>query len=123
AAARFPGRLVVAADVKGRTIVVRGWTEASELEVVSYLRSIGDLPLAGVLVTAVHVEGQMKGPDVELVRAAVAASPLPVFAAGGIGSIADVRAVGAAGAKGAVSGMAIYTGNIDLNELAKELSE
>lgn len=123
AAARFPGKLVVAADVKERTIVVRGWTESSELEITSYLRSIGDLPLAAVLVTAVHVEGRMKGPDVALVRAAVAASTLPIFAAGGIGSIADVRAVRAAGAKGAVSGMAIYTGNLDLNELAKELSE
>ncbi|HEX7664921.1 MAG TPA: 1-(5-phosphoribosyl)-5-[(5-phosphoribosylamino)methylideneamino] imidazole-4-carboxamide isomerase [Polyangiaceae bacterium] len=121
-AARFPGKLVVAADVKERTIVVRGWTEASEFEIASYLRAIGDLPLAGALVTAVHVEGKMQGPDVELVRVASTASPLPIFAAGGIGSIADLRAVYAAGAKAAVTGMAIYTGNIDVNELGKELS-
>ena len=121
ASARFPRRLVVAADVRHRTIVTKGWTESSEREIGSFLRQIATLPLAGALVTAVHVEGKMEGPDLDLVRDAAAASPLPIFASGGIGKIEDLRSLAARGAKAAVVGMAIYTGRIDLEGL-KELS-
>lgn len=119
--ARFPGKLVVAADVRGRAIVTRGWTETTNREIGSFLRGIAQLPLAGALVTAVHVEGKMEGPDADLVRHAASASSLPVFASGGIGSVDDLRAVAAAGGHAAVVGMAVYTGRIELESL-KEIT-
>jgi len=73
-------------------------------------------------VTAVHQEGRLAGPDVELIRAAVAATRLPVQASGGIRSLDDLRELAAAGAAEAVVGMALYTGALDPDAVAKEFA-
>ena len=56
--------------------------------------------------TAIERDGTLTGPDLELVRAAVAAGPA-VLAAGGIRSPEDVAALAAAGAEAAVVGRAL----------------
>ena len=62
-ARRYPGRLLVAVDVRYRQVVVRGWAQTLPLNVLDVVRTLGGLPLAGLLVTAVHREGQMGGPE------------------------------------------------------------
>lgn len=119
-AARFPGRLVVAADVRGRQVVTRGWTQAAGLSLDDFLARLAGLPLSGVLVTAVHVEGQLRGVDLPLVRDAARLSPAPLIASGGVSTLDDLRALALAGASAAVIGMALYTGRLDLAALARE---
>ena len=84
------------------------------------LHRLAALPLAGVLVTAVHAEGRMTGPDVPLTRDVVRQLPHPVYASGGIGSIDDLRALDSIRAAGAVIGMALYTGALDARQAALE---
>src|SRR5687768_12247832 len=88
----FPGQLVLAADVRQRQVVTRGWRYDSGRDVLEVLTALGSLPLAAIMVTAVHREGQMTGPDLQLVEAVVgAAGRIPVYVAGGIGSLEDLR--------------------------------
>jgi phosphoribosylformimino-5-aminoimidazole carboxamide ribotide isomerase len=119
-AARHPGRLVVAADVRGETVVSRGWTQETALSIVALLARLAPLPLAGVLVTAVHVEGQLQGVDLALMRKAAGAARVPLIASGGVTTLEDLRALAGAGAAAAVIGMALYTGRLDPLALAKE---
>jgi phosphoribosylformimino-5-aminoimidazole carboxamide ribotide isomerase len=119
---RHPGRVVVAADVRGREIVVRGWTGGSGLDVVDVARRTGELPLGGLLVTAVHREGQLAGPDLGLVGDVAGATPHPVIASGGIRSADDLRALERAGAAAAVIGMALYVGAMEPERIAREFT-
>lgn len=119
---RFPRRLVVAADVRGREIVTRGWTTGGGIEVEPYLILLEMVPLAGILVTAVHQEGRLAGPDLALIRDCVTAASVPLIASGGIASIEDLRALQGAGAAGAVLGMALYTGAVDPAAVAREFT-
>ena len=121
-AARFPNRLVVAADVRGRAVVTRGWSAETALDVADLLRRLEPLPIAAVLVTAVHVEGSLGGPDLDVVRLAVSSSSKPVIASGGIASLDDLRRLAETGAAEAVVGMALYTGRIDPSALAQEFA-
>ena len=121
-AERFPGRVVVAADVKGREVVTRGWTAGSARDIASVLESLRDLPLGGLLVTAVHKEGQMDGVDLPLMEEVVRASRHPLSASGGVTTLEDLRALGRVGASGAVIGMALYTGKLDAGEVAREFA-
>jgi phosphoribosylformimino-5-aminoimidazole carboxamide ribotide isomerase len=121
-AARFPDRLVVAADVRGRQVVAKGWTEATALTLDALLERVAALPLAAVLITAVHVEGQLAGIDLPLFEGAVKRSRQPVIASGGVTTVADLRLLARAGVSAAVIGMAIYTGRIRLEELAEEIA-
>lgn len=116
----FPGRLIVAADVRGQRVVTKGWAETSRLDVTDFVESLRDLPLAGVLVTAVHKEGQMDGTDLPLMEDVVDVSAFPVLASGGVSSIDDMRALEHRGLAGAVLGMALYTGALDARHLVEE---
>ena len=60
----------------------------------------------------------LEGPDLELVRHVVERSGLPVLAAGGIGSEADLDALEQAGAEGAIVGRALLDGRIQLTDRA-----
>ncbi len=115
-----PGRVVVAVDVRSREVLVRGWTRGSGREVTDLARELDGLPLAGLLVTAVHCEGTLAGPDVALYEALRASTRIPLVASGGIASPADLRSLAAVGCSSAVVGMALYTGALDPRAVAAE---
>ncbi len=121
-AARFPGRLIVAADVRAGRLAVRGWRGAVDGDVALTIRELSTLPLSGLLVTAVDVEGSLSGPSLALIERAVAASALPIIAAGGVGSVSDLRALAARGAAAVVIGMALYSGTIAPETLIAEFA-
>jgi phosphoribosylformimino-5-aminoimidazole carboxamide ribotide isomerase len=123
ASARHPGRLIVAADTRGREVVTRGWAHRTGLDLLDLVSRWRELPLGGLLVTGVHREGRLAGPDLELIRAAAGAARCPLLASGGIGGIEDLRALARAGAAGAVIGMAIYVGALEPRAVAREFSE
>jgi phosphoribosylformimino-5-aminoimidazole carboxamide ribotide isomerase len=119
-AAQFPNRLIVAADVRERHVVTRGWNRLLPIDVVDAVDALRGLPLAGVLVTAVHREGRLEGPDMALMETVVARASAPVYAAGGIASLVDLHALAGAGVAATVIGMALYTGAVDPRALVAE---
>jgi phosphoribosylformimino-5-aminoimidazole carboxamide ribotide isomerase len=80
------------------------------------------LPVAAVLVTAVHREGLMEGPDLHLIRDVLRQSRVPVQASGGISDVADLRALAEMGVSSTIVGMALYTGKLDKSLVAKEFN-
>lgn len=121
-AARLPHRVVVAVDVRGTEVLVRGWQSSSGRDVFALLEELEPLPLAGVLVTAVHREGRLAGTDEALFREVARASKHPLHASGGVTTLDDLRTLRAAGAKAAVVGMALYTGALDPRAVAEEFA-
>ena len=117
-----PGRIVVAADAREREVVVHGWTEGAGQSVCHFMRSLDDLPLAGILVTDVSREGRLAGIDTQLFGDVVLCSAHPILAAGGIAVEEDLRRLAEAGVAGAVLGMSIYAGDIDAARVAREFS-
>ncbi len=120
---RFPGAIVVAADTKERSLVTRGWTRTSSRNVIDLVEELNDLPLAGVLVTAVHREGQLQGPDIQLMEDVVRASAHPVQSSGGIRGMNDLHDLAEEGVAAAIVGMAIYTGALDPRAAAEEFTQ
>src|SRR5205814_7972956 len=92
-AQQFPQEIIVAADVRDRRVVTRGWARTLPTTILDAVEELNPLPLAGLLVTAVHKEGQMQGTDLALMEDVAVASNFPVYASGGIASIADLRAL------------------------------
>ena len=117
-----PGRLIVAADVRERRVVTRGWAKTLPLDIRLVVERLNALPLAGLLVTAVHREGQLAGTDLPLMEEVAQASRFPVYASGGITSVDELRALDQRGVAGAVIGMALYTGAMDPRTVAREFA-
>lgn len=122
-ASLYPGLLVVATDVRERRVVTRGWVRALPLDVLDVVNDLNALPLGGILVTAVHLEGQMRGTDLALMEDVAEASHFPVIASGGVTTMNDIRALEHRGVSAVVIGMALYTGVLDARQLAQEFGE
>ncbi|MDQ6926606.1 MAG: HisA/HisF-related TIM barrel protein, partial [Candidatus Eremiobacteraeota bacterium] len=109
-----------AADVRDRSVETRGWERTLPKRVTDLVEELAGVPLAALLVTAVHKEGQMQGVDRRLVEDVVEVATVPVLASGGVGSVHDLRVLADCGAAGAVVGMALYTGALDARAVAEE---
>jgi phosphoribosylformimino-5-aminoimidazole carboxamide ribotide isomerase len=108
-------KLVVALDVRDGIVRTAGWTESS-LKLDDAIDLCVAAGVARLLCTAIDRDGTLAGPDVELVAHVVERSGLPVLAAGGIRSQADVDALARAGAEGAIVGRALLEGALRLRQ-------
>ena len=88
--------------------------------VLDVIERLNDIPLGGVLVTAVHREGQLAGNDLFLMEDVAELCVHPVIASGGIASVTDLRELSDRGIAAAVVGMALYTGSLDARAIAEE---
>jgi phosphoribosylformimino-5-aminoimidazole carboxamide ribotide isomerase len=122
-ASLFPGELIVAADVRDRRVVTRGWERTLARNILDVVEELNALALAGVMVTAVHREGQLAGTDLFLMEDVAEVSDHPLYVSGGITTMADLRALDDFGTAGAIIGMALYTGTLDARLVAEEFSE
>ena len=106
-----PGETVIGIEVAdGR---IRARAADVDLELASTLGWLTAAGAEALLVTAVDRVATVAGPDTALVRR-VARAGLPLLAAGGIRSLADLEALRAAGASGAVVGRSALEGSLDL---------
>jgi phosphoribosylformimino-5-aminoimidazole carboxamide ribotide isomerase len=116
AAARFGDGLVVAVDARDGLVVADGWTTTSALPATELARACAGAGVRRLLVTSASRDGSLAGPDAELLADVVAASGLPVLAAGGISSLDDLALVRELGCEGAILGSALWTGRVSLRD-------
>jgi len=110
-------QILIALDSKGGKIVVKGWREATNFTAEEVIQELEPY-CGGFLCTYVDKEGMMQGTDLGWFGRLRAATSHEITAAGGITTIEDIAALDALNIDAAV-GMAIYTGLLNLDELAK----
>ena len=125
-AARYPGRVAVGLDARGRQVAVKGWTETTELDLVDLARQFEGAGVAALIVTEIGRDGTMAGPDLDQLGAVLEATSIEVIASGGVGTLDDIRALatlsaaGSGGARrtlaGIIVGRAIYEGRFTVEE-------
>ena len=118
AIAEHADRVAIGLDVRGTTLAARGWTrDGGDLwETLARLDSEG---CARYVVTDVHKDGMLQGPNLGLLSAVCARTDRPVIASGGVSTVADVEAIRGLvpqGVEGAIIGSALYTGAFTLPE-------
>ncbi|MBZ5609495.1 MAG: 1-(5-phosphoribosyl)-5-[(5-phosphoribosylamino)methylideneamino] imidazole-4-carboxamide isomerase [Acidobacteriia bacterium] len=115
--AATPERLIVALDSRAGKVVVRGWQESTEFTAEQMIPQLEPY-CSGFLCTYVDKEGLMQGTDLDWFRRLRAATTHELTAAGGITTLDEIRELQNLGIHAAL-GMAIYTGRLGLDELAK----
>ncbi|MGL5827539.1 MAG: bifunctional 1-(5-phosphoribosyl)-5-((5-phosphoribosylamino)methylideneamino)imidazole-4-carboxamide isomerase/phosphoribosylanthranilate isomerase PriA [Nocardioides sp.] len=118
AIADYGDRVAVGLDVRGRTLAARGWTrDGGDLyDVLARLDAEG---CARYVLTDVHKDGMLAGPNLELLRSVCAETERPVVASGGITELSDLQALMGLvelGVEGAIVGTALYEGRFSLPE-------
>jgi phosphoribosylformimino-5-aminoimidazole carboxamide ribotide isomerase len=110
-------RVVIALDSRNGRIVIKGWQESTSLAAEEVLRELEPY-CRGFLCTYVDKEGMLQGTDLDWFRRLRAATALEITAAGGITTIEEIRELHNLDIHAAL-GMAIYTGKLNLEELAR----
>jgi len=115
--AQLGDRLVVAIDVRGGRVAARGWLDDTGFRPGDVAFRCAEAGVSRILCTAIERDGMLGGPDLDLLAEVWEFSRLPVLAAGGIRSKADLAAVAAIGCEGAVVGRALLDGSLPLSVL------
>ena len=115
AAAVGPERIIAAVDSRRGQVVIHGWKTTLPITAVAAVGALEPY-CSEFLYTHVDKEGLMQGTDMNAILAVKRATSRRVTAAGGITTWADIDALDAAGVDSVV-GMAIYTGQLSLDDL------
>ena len=110
-------RLIIALDSKAGRVVVKGWRESTRFTAEEMIREF-EPHCGGFLCTYVDQEGMLQGTDLDWFRRLRAATTLEITAAGGITTLEEIGELQRMNVHAAL-GMAIYTGRLDLDELAR----
>jgi 1-(5-phosphoribosyl)-5-[(5-phosphoribosylamino)methylideneamino] imidazole-4-carboxamide isomerase/N-(5'phosphoribosyl)anthranilate isomerase len=116
ALAKHGAKIAVGLDVRGTRLAARGWTqEGGDLwETLARLDADG---CARYVVTDVHRDGTLTGPNLDLLRDVCARTDAAVIASGGVSSLDDLRAIAGLGTiEGAIVGKALYADAFSLPE-------
>jgi len=108
-------RVIAAVDSRGGHVVIHGWRTPLPMTAVDAVRALN--PYCGeFLYTHVDTEGLMRGTNMDAILAVRRATDRRVTAAGGITTREEIESLHAEGVD-AVVGMAIYTGQLALDDL------
>jgi phosphoribosylformimino-5-aminoimidazole carboxamide ribotide isomerase len=131
-AGRYPGRVAVGLDARGRQVAVKGWTETTGADLVDLAKRFEGEGVAALIVTEIGRDGTMAGPDLDQLGAVLEATVIDVIASGGVGTLDDLRALAAlraaspSGGKrclaGVIVGRAIYEGRFTVEEALRCLA-
>ena len=110
--------IVVAVDVRGGHVMVRGWKE----EGPTLEDAVPALEAAGApryLITSIARDGTLKGPDMKLYEHVLGLTDTPLIASGGVRDADDVWALRDLGCEAVVTGKALYEKTLKLAQVIR----
>jgi len=118
---KFPKKIALGLDSKDGYLSVSGWKENSNQLTLDYLKEVNDYGVGRLIYTDINRDGMKKSPNFEETSKVAELSNCPVIISGGVSSIDDIKkAKNLKNIEGIIVGKAIYDGDIQLDELAKE---
>ena len=122
---KFPNQIALGLDAKNGYLSVFGWKEKSNQLTLDFLKEVNDLGISRLIYTDINQDGMKQGPNFEETFKVADTSNCPVIISGGVSSIDDIKKAKELNNKnieGIIVGKAIYDGDINLDELVKELN-
>ena len=113
--------VIVGVDAKGGLVSTRGWTEATRVRATDLMTDMAGIGVRRFMYTDTERDGTLSHPNFGSISEVLTAVPHPVIAAGGIATIDDLARLSDMGAEAAVTGVAIYSGALDLQRAIEEV--
>ena len=115
----FPGHVIVGLDAKNGKLATNGWSKLSHHDVIDIAQRFEQDGVSAIIFTDIGRDGMMNSINIDTSVELARAVTIPVIASGGVKDLDDIKAlcsVAAEGIAGAITGRAIYEGNLDLRE-------
>jgi len=120
----YGDRIAVGIDAKDGMVAIHGWTEVGKKPAVRFAAEMEDAGARTIIYTDIKRDGMLTGPNIEATRKmAQAVQNAEIIASGGVSSLQDIRnlkALEPLGVTGVITGKAIYTGALQLEDAISE---
>ena len=124
ACSKFPNKIALGLDAKDGYLSVSGWTKNSNQLTIDFLKEVNDFGVSRLIYTDINKDGTKSSPNFKETEQIAEISNCAVIISGGVSSIDDIKKAKNLNNKkieGIIVGKAIYDGDIQLDELAKEI--
>ena len=120
---KFPNKIALGLDDKDGYLSVSGWKENSNELTLDYLKEVNNYGVSRLIYTDINRDGMKQSPNFEETLKVADTSNCPVIISGGVSSIDDIKKAKSLNKniEGIIVGKAIYDGDIELEELAREI--
>ncbi len=121
---KFKGQIALGLDAKDGNLFVSGWKENLNLKTIDFLKEVNNYGVSRIIYTDINRDGMKTSPNLNETVKIAEVSNCPVVISGGVSSINDVKKAKELNNKkieGIIVGKAIYDGDINLDDLAKEI--
>ena len=121
---KFPNKIALGLDAKDGYLSVSGWTENSNQLTIDFLKEVNNFGVSRLIYTDINKDGTKSSPNFGETEKIAEISNCPVIISGGVSSMDDIKKAKNLNNKnieGIIVGKAIYDGDIQLDELAKEI--
>jgi phosphoribosylformimino-5-aminoimidazole carboxamide ribotide isomerase len=113
---KYGEKIAVGIDAKDEKVAVNGWLDISSVDYIEFAKEMEKIGVKTIIFTDISKDGTLQGPNLEQLGKLQKNVNCNIIASGGIKNIDDLRAINEMGIYGAITGKAIYSGNIHLNE-------
>ena len=121
---KFKNKIALGLDVKDEYLSISGWKENLNIKAIDYLKEVNEFGVSRIIYTDINRDGMKISPNFEETEKIAKISNCPVVISGGVSSLNDIKQAKKLNNKkieGIIVGKAIYDGDINLDELAREL--
>ena len=116
---KYGDKVVIGIDAKDGMVAVEGWEKTSDFKAVEFAKKMESIGVRTIVYTDIATDGTLAGPNLAAMREMAENVGIDVIASGGVGNIEHIKALVPCGVEGVITGKALYTGSIDLNEAIK----
>ena len=114
----------VSVDAKDGMVRTRGWLSETSIRATGLLNQMAsERNVRHFIYTDTTRDGTLSHPNFETVQEVVREIEYPIMVAGGIATVEDVVRLRDIGARAAITGMAIYTGSLDLADAIRAVDD
>ena len=115
----FPNKIIVGLDANNGLVATDGWAKQTDIDVVELSKKYEQYGVSSIVYTDIARDGMMQGVNVEATANLAKKTSIPIIASGGITNLDDITALlknTHHGIIGAITGRAIYDGQLDFND-------
>jgi len=121
---KFKNKIAISLDVKDGLIFLSGWKKRTNILATDFVKKIENFGVSRIIYTDINKDGTKEGPNIKDTIELSRKVKIPFVISGGISSIEDIKIIKSlnkSNIEGVVVGKSIYDGDINLNELAKQI--
>ena len=122
---KFKNKIALGLDAKNGNLCVSGWKENLNIKTIDFLKEVNSFGVSRIIYTDINKDGMKTSPNFDETIKIAELSNCPVVISGGVSSINDIKKAKDLNNKkieGIIIGKSIYDGDINLDELAKEIN-